>query len=336
MLPRLNYDLAMALSGDAVWIAPPGEARPICVPAYVAVAAATGAVVAVGTAAAAINGNEPGSIAVLRWHEAAAATDDGTVLATAMRELLREHGRRGVRRARIVFVVEAGLRLAVKTALLAAGAREVLLLDPPMAAAIGIGLKIEVAAPSAVLVLERRACSFAVISLAGVVAGFTAAQGLGRLLEDIALHAQATRGCTVGVERVHDAILRHGLAGAEAIGWEAWLDEVATGRSATASFADPDIRRISEPFRHWLAWHHRGAFESIAPGKRAGTEAIPVHLVGPYARAAGLADLVGLALDRRVVVPENHAACLVQGARAVTRDLPFLLSFVSRHQRRRA
>ena len=324
----------MALSGDAIWIAPSGSAAPVRVPAYVALGTDNGRVLAVGAEAESMCGREPGRISVVRLNDPGLARDDGHALTEALRYVLRRHGGRAVFGPRVVFVVETGLRYAARAALVAAGAREVLLLEPPMAAAIGIGLKVEEPVPRAVLVLDRHTCSFAVISLAGVIAGFSATQGLGRLLEDLALHTLATRGIALDGERLHTAVVRSGLVGTDAIGWEAWLDEVAIGRSAATLLAEPDVRRVSEPFRHWLAWQHRRAFDALPPPKRLEAETVDVHLTGPYARASGLAELVGAALHRRVVVPPNADTCLVQGAREVLKDVSFLLAYVGRQQRR--
>jgi rod shape-determining protein MreB len=291
-------------------------------------------VIAVGEEARAMSGREPGNIVVVRLMDPATWRDEPDLLIELVRTMLRTHGRRGVFPPRVVFVAEAGQRRAVREAVMHAGAREVLLLEPAMAGAIGAGLKIEEPVPRAVLVLERHTCSFAVISLAGTIAGFHAAQGVGRLLEDIALHTLATRQIALDVERLDEAIRRGGLAGTEAIGWEAWLNEIATGRVAATSLAEPDVHRMSLPFQHWLAWQHRRAFEALPPPKRLEAETATVYLVGPYARAAGIKELIGTALQRTVVVPEHAEACLIRGAREVLADLNFLLSYVTTRQGR--
>jgi len=104
---------------------------------------------------------------------------------------------------------------------------------------------------------------------------------------------------------------------------------VVTGRVAATALAEPDVHRMSQPFQHWLAWHHRRAFEALPPPKRLEAEAATVYLLGPYARAAGVKELVGAALHRTVVVPERSEACLVLGARDVLADLNFLLRYVT-------
>jgi rod shape-determining protein MreB len=324
----------MALSGDSLWLARRGGGEPVRVPAYVAVATADGRVLAVGEEARAMSGHEPGNIAVVSLSNSAAMRDEPELLAHAVRVLLRQHCGRSLLPARVVFVAEPGVHTVINTAVLQGGAREVLLLDPPMAAAIGAGLKIEEPVPRAVLVLERHTCSFAVISLAGVVAGFAATQGVGRLLDDVALHTLATQRIALDVERLDAAVRRSGLAGSEAIGWEAWLNEVVTGRVMAAALAEPDVHRVSQPFQYWLAWQHRRAFETLPPARRVEAEAATVQLVGPYARATGIKELVGAALNRPVVVPEQAEACLVLGAQAVLADLGFLLSYVAKRRGR--
>lgn len=335
ILPRFSRDLALAWSGDVLWLAAAGGGKPVRMPAFVAVTTADRRVIAVGEEARRMAGHEPGHVAVVRLSDPVTVRDDPGLLTEALRALLREAGGRSRRKPRVVFVAEAGARLASKAAILEAGARDVLFLDPAMAAAIGIGLRVEEPVPRAVLVLERHACSFAVITLAGVAAGFAAPQGIGRLLEDIALHTLATQQVALDVERLDESVRQSGLAGTEAIGWETWINEVATGRAVAASLAGPDVHRISQPFQHWLAWQHRRAFETIPPARRLELATASVYLVGSYARSAGMKELVGAALHRTVIVPEPSDSCLVLGARTVLADVAFLLRYAS-HESARA
>lgn len=324
----------MAFSGDMLWLARPGDGAPVGMPAYVAVATANGKVLAIGEEARAMSGREPGNLAVVRVSDPAVMRADPELLEAAIRRMLRDHAGRGLLPPRMVFVAEASVRREVHAAAQRAGAREVMLLDPPMAAAIGAGFAVEEPAPRGVLVLDRHTCSFAVISLAGVVAGFAEAPGVGRLLEDIALHTLATRSLALDVEQLDTALRRDGLAGTPAIGWEAWLNEIGTGRGSATSLAEPDVRRMSLPFQYWLAWQYRRCFETLSPAKRREIVMAPIILVGPYARAAGLRELVAAAVNQPVTVPENPFTCTILGARTVIADLGFLLSYMTVSRRR--
>jgi len=329
-----KHDLAMALSGDLLWLARPGDGDPVGLPAYVAVATANGRVVAVGSEARAGAGREPGTVAVVRVGDPAAMREDPALLRAAFRHLLREHGGRRLLPPRGVLVAAASLRREVRVAALEAGAREVMLLEPAMAAAIGAGLAVEEAAPRGVMVLDRDTCSFAVIALAGVVGGFAEAQGVGRMLEDIALHTLATHSRTLDVDLLDAAIRREGLGATPAISWEARLDEIGTGRMSATSLAEPDVRRMSLPFQHWLAWQYRRALAALPPARRRDAESAPILLVGPYAEAAGMRELVEAAVGRPVTVPVRPAACVILGARSVLADLDFLLRYVATANRR--
>ncbi|MRJ06616.1 MAG: rod shape-determining protein [Epsilonproteobacteria bacterium] len=85
----------------------------------------------------------------------------------------RAHNRRGLIRPRIVICVPYGLtqveRKAVKESALSAGAREVYLIEEPMAAAIGAGLPVKEPQGSMVIDIGGGTTEIGVISLGGLV-----------------------------------------------------------------------------------------------------------------------------------------------------------------------
>src|ERR1035438_7016570 len=119
---------------------------------------------------------------------------------------------------------------------------------PAMAAAIGAGVPIDEPAFNGVFVLDRDCCSFAIISLNGIVASFDLPGGVDLLIEDFAIHALATRGIALEPNSIHEAFRARGIAGSEILGWEAWAGELETGRSAVAAASNGDFLRSSAPF----------------------------------------------------------------------------------------
>ncbi|MBE2212948.1 MAG: rod shape-determining protein [Opitutaceae bacterium] len=331
MLARfLKNDLALALCGDAVWLSRNPREEPVRMPAYVAVHATTRKVLAAGEEARAMWRNEPANIAVLRLLDTQSGGNDVDAWSEFLRYFLRKTARQtSIFPPRIVCVAEARMRSFLKPVVLAAGARAVMFLEPRMAAAIGCGLAVEEPAPKSILVLDRHTVSFGVIALAGLVADFVMEQGVSRLLDDIVLHVLATRRVALDVERLHGEILKRGLTGTDAIGWESWLTEIGTGRLTATSVDESDLRRLTLPFQHLLAWNHRRAFETVPLEKRVAAEAVSTVLVGPYARLPGFRELVAAALLRPVAVAEAPEACLVRGGAEVLKDLSFLLSYVT-------
>jgi rod shape-determining protein MreB and related proteins len=142
-------------------------------PSVVAVEKATGKVLAVGSAAKEMLGRTPGEISAIR------PLKDGVIADFEISEkLLSDFIRRVVRhkylmKPRIVISVPSGIteveKRAVRDSAENAGAREVFLLQEPMAAAIGVGLPVD--QPSGIMVIDigGGTSEIAVIALNGIV-----------------------------------------------------------------------------------------------------------------------------------------------------------------------
>jgi rod shape-determining protein MreB len=142
-------------------------------PSVVAVEKATGRVLAVGSAAKEMLGRTPGEIAAIR------PLKDGVIADFEISEkLLSDFIKRVVRhkylmKPRIVISVPSGIteveKRAVRDSAENAGAREVFLLQEPMAAAIGVGLAVD--QPSGIMVIDvgGGTSEIAVIALNGIV-----------------------------------------------------------------------------------------------------------------------------------------------------------------------
>jgi len=130
-------------------------------------------VVAVGLEAKNMLGRTPGNIVAIRpMHDGVIADFD--VTEAMLRHFIQQvHNRRTFIRPRIVVAVPTGItpveKRAVKEAAESAGAREVFLIEEPMAAAIGAGMPITEPGCNMVVDIGGGTTEVAVISLAGIV-----------------------------------------------------------------------------------------------------------------------------------------------------------------------
>jgi hypothetical protein len=317
-----SNDVAIALGGDKIWLADGSSGAVIGMPAYVARAA--GRVCAVGEDARALLGKEPGNLSVTRiTHQGGFGDADSSI--AFVRYLFAKATRPHRVPPRVVAACAQSAKFGVMDVLTKGGARKVVTIPPVMAAAIGADLPIDTPAFHAVFLLERDWCSFAVISLNGIVASFDMPGGIELLLEDIAINALATLGVALDMEKLHDGFLARGVAGSDMLGWEAWVGEMETGRSTVAPSTDADFRRNAMPFALRLDRRCRQAMGRVDAAKRRDSAVVPLHLFGPYARLPGVPDLVSKAFNRKVMVPEKSDEAMVRGGQRVLSDLAFLM-----------
>ena len=141
-------------------------------PSVVAVKAGTNEVLAVGDDAKRMLGRTPGNIVAIR------PLKDGVIADFEVTEAMLRHFIRKVNKGRrsnprVVIAIPSGIteveRRAVKESAEQAGAREVYLIEEPMAAAIGVGLPVQDASGNMIVDIGGGTTEVALISLSGIV-----------------------------------------------------------------------------------------------------------------------------------------------------------------------
>ncbi len=168
-----SSDLAMDLGTANTIVIKKGHGIVLREPSVVAVHAETKQVLAVGGEAKKMLGRTPSNIVATR------PLRDGVIANFEVCEVMiryfiqTAHNRRSMVRPRIVIGVPSGItqveKRAVRDAAMSAGAREVFLIEEPMAAAIGVGLPIAEASGNMILDIGGGTTEVAVISLSGIV-----------------------------------------------------------------------------------------------------------------------------------------------------------------------
>ena len=142
-------------------------------PSVVAIQAGTHRVLAVGEEAKRMLGRTPGSIVAIRPMKAGVIADFEITEAMLRYFITKAHNRRKWVRPRVIVAVPSGIteveKRAVKDSATHAGAREVFLIEEPMAAAIGVGLPVQEPAGNMIVDIGGGTTEVALISLAGIV-----------------------------------------------------------------------------------------------------------------------------------------------------------------------
>ncbi|KFO67313.1 rod shape-determining protein MreB [Smithella sp. SCADC] len=130
-------------------------------------------VLAVGREAKNMLGRTPGNIVAIRPMQDGVIADFDMTEAMLKHFILCVHNRKSLVRPRIIVAVPSGItqveRRAVREAVESAGAREIYLIEEPMAAAIGAGLPVSEPTSSMVVDIGGGTTEVAVISLSGIV-----------------------------------------------------------------------------------------------------------------------------------------------------------------------
>jgi rod shape-determining protein MreB len=130
-------------------------------------------VLAVGNEAKNMLGRTPGNIVAIRPMRDGVIADFDITEAMLKHFILSVHNRKSLVRPRIIISVPSGItqveRRAVRETVESAGAREIYLIEEPMAAAIGAGLPVAEPTSSMIVDIGGGTTEVAVISLAGIV-----------------------------------------------------------------------------------------------------------------------------------------------------------------------
>ena len=139
----------------------------------VAVQAGTNKVLAVGDEAKRMLGRTPSNIVAVRPLKDGVIADFEVTEAMLRHFITKVHNRRVRARPRVVIAVPSGIteveKRAVRESATHAGAREVYLIEEPMAAAIGVGLPVQDPAGNMIIDIGGGTTEVALISLSGIV-----------------------------------------------------------------------------------------------------------------------------------------------------------------------
>lgn len=200
-----SNDLAIDLGTATTLIYVRGKGIVSCEPSVVAVQRdARGAkkVLAVGRDAKEMLGRTPGNIQAVRPLRDGVIADFEITEAMLRWFISRAHNRRTLVKPRIIICVPFGIteveKRAVKESAEGAGAREVYLIEEPMAAAIGAGLPITEPSGNMVVDIGGGTTEVAVISLSGIVYSQSVRVGGDKMDESIVAYMKRKYNLAVG------------------------------------------------------------------------------------------------------------------------------------------
>ena len=294
-------------------------------------------VLAVGTDAKNMLGRTPGSIVAIRPMKDGVIADFD-ITEEMLRYFIRKiHNRKALVRPRIVICVPSGItqveKRAVKESAESAGAREVYLIEEPMAAAIGAGLPITEASGNMIVDIGGGTTEVAVISLAGIVYAKSVRVGGDKMDEALTQHLKRKYNLLIGERTAEEIKITIGSAYPDKPGSanEGKMDtmevkgrDLVSGIPKTLTIGAQEIREaLSEPINA-IVEAVRIALERTPPELAADIVDKGIVLAGGGALLRNLDALLREETGLPVVIAEDPLSCVVLGSGRVLDELDLL------------
>lgn len=300
-------------------------------PSVVAVNRNSNKVVAVGVEAKQMIGKTPSNIIIIRPMKDGVIADfdkTGEMLKYFIRKV---HNRNSFISPRVVIGVPSCItqveQRAVKDAAQASGAREIYLIEEPMAAAIGVGLPIGEPTGSMIVDIGGGTSDVAVISIHGIVYSKAIKVGGDKMDESIVNYIRSKEKMLIG-ERTAELIkIQLGSAcivDDENLSMEIKGRDLISGVPRTTIITDEEIREAIKDIVFTIVDTLKIALENTPPELAADLVDRGIVLCGGGSQLRGLDILIKKETGLPVAVAEEPLNAVVKGVGSVLDDLDIL------------
>jgi len=298
-------------------------------PSVVAVKAGTNEVMAVGDDAKRMLGRTPGNIVAIR------PLKDGVIADFEVTEAMLRHFMRKVNpksnaRPRVVIAIPSGIteveRRAVKETAEQAGAKEVFLMEEPMAAAIGVGLPVQEASGNMIVDIGGGTTEVALISLAGIVHARSVRTAGDALDQSIILYLKRAYNLMIGEPTAEDIKIRIGSAATlpKEVSMETKGRDLISGLPKTLTITSQEVREaMAEPLAA-IVDAVRTTLERCPPELAADLIDRGLVLAGGGALLRGLDKRLREETGLPVHVAEDPLSAVAEGTGKVLSEIAFL------------
>ena len=299
-------------------------------PSVVAIQSGTKRILAVGDEAKRMLGRTPGNIVAIRPMKAGVIADFEITEAMLRYFIKKIHNRRKMVRPRIIIAVPSDIteveKRAVKDSARHAGAREVFLIEEPMAAAIGVGLPVQDPAGNMIVDIGGGTTEVALISLAGIVFSRTVRVGGDEMDECIVQYMKRVYNLMIGERTAEEIKMTMGSAYAvdEETSIEVKGRDLVAGLPKTLTITSEEIREaLQEPVSS-IVDAIRVTLERCPPELSSDLVDRGMVLAGGGALLRGFDKLIAEQTGLPVHIADDPLSAVAEGTGVVLNELSFI------------
>lgn len=330
ILGMFSSDMGIDLGTANSLIYVKGKGIVLTEPSVVAIQKGTSNVLAVGNEAKRMLGRTPGNILAIRPLKDGVIADFEITESMLRYFITKVHNRKALVRPRIVVAVPSGIteveKRAVKDSALHAGAREVFLIEEPMAAAIGVGLPVQEPAGNMIIDIGGGTTEVAIISLAGIVFSKSVRVGGDEMDDAIIQYLKRTYNLMIGERTAENVKIAIGSAYPlpEELSIEVKGRDLVSGLPKTITINSEEIRGALLETISTIIESVRISLERCPPELAADLVDRGLILAGGGALLRGLDRLLSEETGLPVNVADDPLSAVALGTGRVLDELDFL------------
>jgi len=288
-------------------------------------------VLAVGEEAKKMLGRTPSDIIAIR------PMKDGVIADFEITQMMLDYfiskaqGRRGLLRPRVVIGIPSGSteveRRAVHDAGLKAGAREIYLVDEPMAAAIGAGLPVAEARGSMIVDIGGGTTEIAIISLGGIVASKSIRIAGDEMDDTIIQYVKKEYNLLIGERTAEEVKIKIGSAypvEQNEVAMEVKGRDLLIGLPKTIEINSGEIREALKSVVSSIIETVRSALESTPPELASDIVEKGIILAGGGALLRGMDRIISHETEMPVFVADDPLSCVALGTGKMLEEVEIL------------
>lgn len=325
-----SVDMGIDLGTASTLVYLKNEGIVLCEPSVVAIESGTTNVLAVGEEAKRMLGRTPGNIVAIRPMKDGVIADFEITESMLRYFIKKVHNSRRVFRPRVVIAVPSGIteveKRAVKDSALHAGAREVFMIEEPVAASIGVGLPIQEPSGNMIIDIGGGTTEMAVISLAGVVYSKSIRIGGDEMDDAIINYIKRTYNLMIGERTAEEIKIKIGSAYPmeEEMTMDVRGRDLVAGLPKMISITSEEIREaLSEPIAQ-IVEAARITLERTPPELSADLIEKGLILAGGGSLLRGLDKLIAEETGLPVHIADDPLTAVALGTGKVLSELKYL------------